>query len=398
MKSSRLKVLLDGGERAGPAGRIVRAMSERGMMSAADLARLTGLSRATVSMALAELKSSGLVVERSTPTPPARGVGRPATGLTLNPKAGTCVGLHFGLDDVRLVIADVAHTVLSETRIDLGPDYGPDDVPQLVKRAVADAYEQNGLSLSGLLGAGVAVSAPVSRDGQIARGGILPGWAGVNVRDLLAPAFRCPIYADNESNCAATAELMWGAAMGAPDFVLFKIDLGVGGAVVVDGKVVTGAAGGAGEFGHMAIDPEGGLCRCGNRGCLELVASFVRPLAELSKLRRRRLTMDDAIALAEAGDPEALRLIRRTAEAAGRGLALIGTMLNPPLILIGGRMALAGDILLSPLREAFERDTLIKSKDVDEGMRTSIRTGKFTENDSLLGAVGLVLRSQGRLA
>jgi predicted NBD/HSP70 family sugar kinase len=167
---------------------------------------------------------------------------------------------------------------------------------------------------------------------------------------------------------------------------------------VINGQVVTGAAGGAGEFGHVSIDPEGDLCRCGNRGCLELTASFNRPLAQMAKIHGHSLTMDDVIALAEQGDPGARRLIEDTAEVAGRGLAQIGTILNPPLIIIGGRMALAGDILLAPLIRAFERHTLIKAADVPAAARTVIRIGKFTENDALLGAVGLVLRGSGRLS
>jgi predicted NBD/HSP70 family sugar kinase len=160
---------------------------------------------------------------------------------------------------------------------------------------------------------------------------------------------------------------------------------------------VTGATGGAGEFGHVSIDPNGDLCRCGNRGCLEITASFNRPLAQISKIHNRPMTMDDVIALAESGDLGARRMIEDTGEVAGRGLGQIGTILNPKLIIIGGRMALAGDILLAPLIKAFEKHTLIKHHDVSPAMRTTIRIGKFTENDALLGAVGLVLRGHGNI-
>jgi predicted NBD/HSP70 family sugar kinase len=109
------------------------------------------------------------------------------------------------------------------------------------------------------------------------------------------------------------------------------------------------------------------------------------------------MTMDDAILMAERGDEGALRLIEDTAELAGRGLGMIGTILNPPLIIIGGRMALAGDILMAPLARAFEKHTMIKRSSLPEGLRTRITIGRFTENDALLGAVGLVLRNRGRL-
>ncbi|MBB5752875.1 ROK family transcriptional regulator [Prosthecomicrobium pneumaticum] len=397
MHESRLKSLLDDRESGAPATRIVRIMSERGALSAAQIARLTGLARSTVSMALAELRQSGIVVEVPGGEEAAKGVGRPATALTLNPEAGTCIGLHMSLDDIQLVVADVSHSVIAEQNIAMQRDYSPEEAAAATKAAVERTYRENGLSACGLLGVGVSVSAPVSPDGTVQRASIVPTWAGVNIRDAFEPVFGSPILADNESNCAAIAEMMWGAAIGCEDFVLFKIDLGVGGAIVSGGRVMTGIAGGAGEFGHLSLDPDGDLCRCGNRGCLELTASFNRPLEQLSRLYGRRMTMDDAIRLAEQGDVGARRLIEDTAAVAGRGLALVGTLINPPLIIIGGRMALAGDILLAPLVAAYEKHTLIKARDVAERLRTRITIGKFTENDKLLGAVGLVLRHHGRL-
>ena len=397
MSDSRLRQLLADQHSGSPGSRIVRTIGRRGALSAAEIARATGLARSTVSTALIELRKSGIVVDGSgSDADAARGVGRPATRLSLNPTAGTCIGIHLGLSDVRVVLADVSHSVIAEQIIELGADYAPDLAMRALKDAIARLYRDNGLPASGLIGAGVSVSGPVRPDGAILRSSILPDWAGVDVRQLLAPILKRPVHADNESNCAAIAEMMWGAAVGYDDFVLFKIDLGIGGAIVSGGRIVTGVAGGAGEFGHIAIEPNGDLCRCGNRGCLERYASFVRPLEQLSRIQGREMSMDDAILLAEQGDAGALRLIADTAEMAGRGLAMIGTLINPPLILIGGRMALAGEILLAPLQRSFERHTLIKSVQVPASARTQIKIGKLTENDSLLGAVGLVLRSQGR--
>lgn len=400
MSENRLKFLLQDRGSASPGSRIVRVMSEHGALSAAQIARLTGLARSTVSTALADLRSSGIVVEgEAAPTAEdgSKGVGRPATALTLNPEAGTCVGIHLALDQLRLVVADVSHSVINEQIVSLGRDYGPAEAARAVRLAVEAAYEDHGLPLSGLLGVGVSVSGPVRPDGTVQRASIVPTWAGVNIREVFAPVFDRPIFADNESNCAAIAELMWGAAVGVEDFIVFKIDLGVGGAIVQRGRVVTGVAGGGGEFGHMSLDPNGELCRCGNRGCLELSASFNRPLEQLARVHGRPVTMDEAIALAEAGDVGARRLIEDTGEIAGRGLGIIGSILNPPLIIIGGHMALAGDILLKPLAAAYERHTLIRADDVPPALRTRITVGRFTDNDSLLGAVGLVLRHHGRL-
>jgi predicted NBD/HSP70 family sugar kinase len=397
LSNNELKHLLSDGDAATPEGRIVRILSERGASSAADVARATGLARSTISMALAELRRARVVVE--TPPPDgARGVGRPAAAFALNPEAGTCVGVSLGRTEIRLLVADVSHSVISENTIALGRDYSPAVAATAARRAVRDAYERLGLSLRGLLGVGIAVSGPVAPDGRIQRASIVPTWAGVNVRDVFEPALERPIFADNESNCAAIAEMTWGAAIGVEDFVLFKIDVGVGGAIVSHGRVLTGVAGGGGEFGHMTIDPAGDLCRCGNRGCLELTASLNPALEIAARLLGRAISIEQLVAMAIAGDVGCSRLIADTAEIAGRGLGMIGAILNPGLIIVGGRGALAGPLLIDPLTASYERHTLIKRQDVLESQRVRIVVGRFTQNDSLMGAVALVLRRHGRLA
>jgi predicted NBD/HSP70 family sugar kinase len=141
----------------------------------------------------------------------------------------------------------------------------------------------------------------------------------------------------------------------------------------------------------------GELCRCGNRGCLELYASFKQPLEFASKAFGRPMTTDDVIDAAKAGDVGCRRLIEDTAITAGRGLGMIGTVINPGLIVISGEMAHAGEMLLEPLIQSYEKHTLIKRSDVVPEARTRIVFGRFIENDSCLGAVGLVLRHHGRL-
>jgi predicted NBD/HSP70 family sugar kinase len=391
MAQSRIKQIVSNMAAGTPASQIIRTLSQHGGMSAAQLARHTGLARSTISHAVAELRESRVVVELEQASEARASAGRPGTVLTLNPAAGTCVGIHLGYDEIQFVVADISHSFIDEHKVVLGVDYEPADAIAPAKKAFDQFYKANGLAASSLLGVGISVSGPVRADGVLMRGGILPKWAGTNIRELFAPIFGRPVQADNESNCAAIAEMKWGAAKGCGDFALFKMDVGVGGAVVCNSTVLRGIAGGAGEFGHVSINAEGELCRCGNRGCLELYASFTRPLEQLARVHKKPMKIDDAVLLAEAGDPGAMRMISDVAEYGGRGLAMIGTILNPPLILIGGRLALAGDLLLAPMTASFNRHTLLKSADPKSAGHTQIKAGKFTENDSLLGAVGLVL-------
>ncbi len=396
MSSNELKSLLSEADAATPEARVVRIMSERGAVSAADIARSTGLARSTISMALAELRRSQVIVEAPIGDGE-RGVGRPAAAFALNPEAGTCVGLHLSRTGIRMLVADVSHSVICEHTLALGRDYSPEFAAQRARQSIREVYKRRGLSLHTLLGVGIAVSGPVAPDGRVQRASIVPRWAGVNIREAFEPILEQPIFADNESNCSAIAEMTWGAAVGCEDFVLFKIDVGVGGAIVSRGQVLTGVAGAGGEFGHMTIDPQGDLCRCGNRGCLELTASLNPAVAVASRLHGRPIDVDELIAMANAGDVGCARLIADTAEIAGRGLGIIGAIINPGLIIVGGRGGLAGPLLLEPLTASYERHTLIKRQDVPESQRVKIVTGRFTHNDALMGAVALVLRRHGRL-
>ena len=379
-----------------PEARVVRVMSERGAVSASELTRATGLARSTISNALTELRRTKVIVA-ALAADPARGVGRPASAFALNPRAGTCFGVHMSLDCIRTIVADVSHSVICEQTLPLGLDYTPKAAVDAVRSSLREMFDQQGLSLRTLLGVGLSFSGPVAPDGRILRASIVPTWAGVNVRDAFEPALRQPIYADNESNCAALAEMTWGSAVGVEDFVLFTLDLGVGGAIVNHGRVVSGAAGGAGEFGHMTIDPAGDLCRCGNRGCLELSASFLPAVATASRHFGRPVEIEELLALAHEGHVGCARLVEDTARAAGRGLGMIGAALNPSLVLIGGRGALAGETLLAPLRQSYDRHTLIKYKDVPDSLRTRFDMARFAAQGPLMGAVALVLRRHGRL-
>ena len=397
MLRDELRSLLDDEDADHAEARVVRVLSERGAVSANEIARATGLARSTISSALAELRNARVIVEAE-PNGSARGVGRPAASFALNPRAGFCLGLHLSLDDIKLMAADVSHSVIFERTVPLGRDYAPAAAVEAARKTLRQSCREAGVAWRSVIGVGVSFSGPVAPDGRVQRASIIPTWAGVNLREMFEPALEQPIFADNESNCSAIAEMTWGAAIGVEDFLLFKIDIGVGGAIVAHGRVLTGAAGACGEFGHMTLDPQGDLCRCGNRGCLELRASLNPAVAVASRLMGREVSVDEFVERAGSGDVGFRRLLADTAEIAGRGLGMIGAILNPGLILIGGRAALAGEALLQPLIASYERHTLIKRDETPPAQRVRIEVAKYPRNHALLGAVALALRRHGRLS
>ena len=398
MTKIELKAFLADSSAATPSAKIVRVLSERGALSGARIAGITGLAKSTVSITLAELRKSGIIVDGINHRPEVASVGRPGTTVTLNPSAGTCVGVLFGLQHIQMVIADVSHAVLAEKRFYIDPDYSPARGAEITNQLISEACDELGISTDTILGVGVAIAAPVNPlTGRIMRAGGVPTWTGVDIKAEFEPVLGHQIFADNESNCSAIAEMMWGAAQGHEDFIMFTIDVGVGGAIVNRGRVITGIAGAAGEFGHMSIDPNGPLCRCGNRGCLELSASFAQALVYASQRFGRPMTSREVVELALSGDEGCKRLICDSAEAAGRGLGIVGSVLNPGLVVVGGGLARAGQLFLAPLEQSYNKHTLVKRDDVGPEGRTKFVISKFTENDACLGAVGLVLQNQARV-
>ena len=378
--------------------RIVRLLSERGRLSAAEIARHLGVAKSTVSAAVSELRKRELVVEASAARPAATGPGRPGHALSLNGRLGTCVGVQIGPRHMHLVVADVSHAIVADKVIEHAFDDGPREAAAMLRGEVERICADNALSFDTLLGVGLALPGPVAHQGDMfLRSSLLPRWAGTELREIFESAFERPIYAENESNCSAIAEMMWGAASDCDDFVFFKVDIGIGGAVVLNRRVVRGIAGAAGEFGHISVDPRGDLCECGNRGCVELRAGFRAVLRHAQPRFGPDITVERIIELALAGDAGCRRLIEDAAEAAGQGLAAVGAVLNPARVVVGGRVAAAGALLIDPLVASFDRHALVKRNEQPASLHTRIVPGAFPQTDACLGAVGLVLIRHGKL-
>lgn len=378
-----------------PAARLVIALASRGEASAADLAADTQMSRSSVSTILADLRETRVVldVERRQ-----GGMGRPTQLHMLNPRIGTCAGVLLGLGEIRVSLCDVSHKVLTDERIVIDEAYSVDEAADTVAATLLSHCSALGLDMTDLIGVGLAVSAPVAADGSVMFGSILPSWSGVKVGEIFHRRLGCPVHVDNESHCGALSEMTWGAARGEADFVMFKYDLGTGGAIVLDGVLRRGANGCGGEFGHMTVDPRGAFCRCGNRGCLETLVGGSYLLQMAREATGQDLTLPEFVKEARAGNAGYRRLIEDAGSAAGLAVGLIGSALNPPLFVITGGLALAAELFFSPLLAAYERHTLCRPSLLPDHERTRITPGQFLNNDNVLGAAALVLRQISRVA
>lgn len=367
--------------------RVLDYLFREGPARRVDVVRATGLSRATVSKLIGELQAQELVAEQRTALAVAGRSGRPPTLLALNPKIGAFGGVDFGHSSVRVAIADVTGTLLAEDRLDL-------DVDNAAELAIAAAVDripallaQAGLPRQRLLGVGAAISAPVRRDGaSLVAAGILPGWSAVSPQRELARRLGVPVHVGNDANLGALAEVRTGAAQGASDVVYVMLSSGVGGGLVLDGSLFSGHGGMTGELGHVQVDPDGAVCRCGNRGCLETVAGAQALLTRLRPVLGNAGGLPEAVSRAQAGDELCRRVFREAGVAAGRVVGGICNVVNPELVIVGGDLIVAGELLVDAVREGLEQTSI-------PAVRADVAVVAATLGDraELLGAIGLAI-------
>lgn len=219
---------------------------------------------------------------------------------------------------------------------------------------------------------GIGAAGFVSSDRNTMASGTNLDWTGVKIGDVVSEGVGLPVVVENDANAAGWAEARFGAGAGKANVLVVTLGTGVGGAVVIDGHLVRGAAGFAAEIGHISIVPDGRPCGCGLRGCLERYASgtalgvngwelakfrpaYAACIIELSGGDQNKISGKAVTAAAREGDPAALECYERLGDALGQGLADLAAVLDPEVIVLTGGLTEAGDILLTPVTKAFDQ-------------------------------------------
>jgi predicted NBD/HSP70 family sugar kinase len=368
--------------------RVVDALRELGVASRADIARHTGLSRSTVSSLVTALQDEGLIVDRdASPDGTASTGGRPPALIALSRRAGVALGIDFGKRHLAVAAADLSHAVLAEVRHEMPDDYdarrGLDEAAGLVDHVLDDA----GVSSDEVLGVGLGVPGPIHLPtGVVGSSAILPGWVGARVAAEMCDRLSMPVHVDNDANLGALAELHWGAGQGCSSLTYIKIATGIGSGLVLERRLFRGAGGTAGEIGHTTIDEAGPICRCGSRGCLETFAGAPAIVELLRPSLGADVTGETIVQQALDGHPGSRRAIGDAGRHVGSALANLCNLFNPELIVVGGTLAAAGDVLLEPMREAVQRRAIPSAAE-----DVQIVTAALGDRAELLGAVALVL-------
>ncbi|ACQ81240.1 ROK family protein [Beutenbergia cavernae DSM 12333] len=332
---------------------IVDTVKQFGGLTQVELAGATGLSAATISTIVKELLGAGVVEVR-----PTSRSGRRAQMVTLARRVGLAAGVQVGHRSMRVVLGDFSHTVVAEQSLPLPHEHLLDTGLDRASLLIADLLERVGSPIDELVGVGLGLPAPVDgATGMISVRGVMRGWDGEHLAHVMSKRLARPVHVDNDANLGALAEHTLGASREHLDSVYVRASYGIGAGVVLNGAVYRGYAGTAGEIGHVQVDPQGAICRCGNRGCLDTVVGADALLASL-RASHGNLTLRDVIALATDGDRGCARLVADAGEAIGTVVAGLCAAVNPQVVVVGGELAETGEILLGPLRDAVRRGVL----------------------------------------
>ncbi|MGH2521374.1 MAG: ROK family transcriptional regulator [Anaerolineales bacterium] len=339
---------------------VLNTIKTDGPIARTEVARRTGLSAATVTGITAELIAAGLIFEKATGD--SRGGRRPIL-LSLQPRGGFVVGLKLTETQVIGALMDLEATVLAK-RTDPLLGRSPEQAVETLAASVSNLIRKSRIRKQQLLGVGVGLAGIVDAERGLLRQSPYFGWRDVPLRDMLQACVRVPAYIDNDVNTLTLAERWFGAGQGVDDFLTITVGRGVGLGIVANGQFYRGAHGGAGEFGHTVVDPDGPPCDCGKRGCLEAFVGDPGLLRMASEAvaqgdgGRPVETVSDLLAQAQAGNPAAQKVFARAGELLGRGIANLINVLDPQLIIISGEGVRAGDWLFNPMRESIARHVM----------------------------------------
>ncbi|GAB4084241.1 ROK family transcriptional regulator [Myceligenerans cantabricum] len=362
--------------------RIVDAVKRYGGLTQVELAAATGVSTATVSTIVRELLAAGVVETHSTSRS-----GRRATRVTMARQLGLVAGVQVGPRSLRVALSDLALDVVADQYLPLPLDHRVDTTLDRSALLVMDLLEQVGADVDELLALGLALPAPVdAATGELTVRGALRGWEDTELARVLSRRIARPVHGDKDANLGAIAEQDLGAARGKHDVVHVRVGHTTSAGILLDGRVHRGRDGTAGEIGHVQVDPSGPVCRCGNRGCLDTVVGAT-VLLGLLRASHGELTVNDLLARAGSGDLGCRRVLADAGRAVGEVVGDLVTALGPEIVVVGGELAAAGDVLLGPLRDAVAARTVPSMRGT-----VPVVAGELGERADILGALALARR------
>ncbi len=312
---------------------------------------------------------------------------------------GNRIGIDVGGTNVKIALVNEKGSIIYSNSIPTRAEMGYEYTINNMKDAIKDLLKETKSEPKNIEGMGFGFPGQIDcKKGVVRLAPNIPGWVEVPIADIMQKEFGIPTRVDNDVRCAALGELNFGAGIGCENLICITVGTGIGSGLIVNGKLVRGASNAAGEIGHIKLDMTGGpLCGCGDRGCLEAFASgpSIVAMAEeyikggkstkYRELANPEITPYIVSEAAKLGDPVAKRIFTIVGEYIGIGLASVVNLLNPEKIIVGGGVAAAGDILMTPIKE-----TLVKRAMPISGSAVQVVPAQLGNTAGVIGASLLI--------
>ena len=336
------------------------------------MAERLGFSRSKANGLIAGLVEQGLLAEAGLQRSSG---GRRAENLQLHGALGVLIGIDIGATSLDVAVLRLDLSVLAQHAEPADVRQGPGVVLARVRALMRDLLTQSGLAAKDVMGIGIGVPGPVDfASGQLVNPPLMPAWDSFSIRDYLRDDYAAPVFVDNDVNLMALGEL-WRLRRSLQNFLVIKVGTGIGCGIVCHGEVYRGAAGSAGDVGHICVDQEGPRCHCGNLGCVEAMAAapaITRMALEAAEgghsaalaaclQRQGRIDAIDVGEASRAGDAAANGIIQRAGNLIGQMLASVVNFFNPSHVFIGGGLTRIGPLFLAAVRQSVYQRSLALS-------------------------------------
>jgi predicted NBD/HSP70 family sugar kinase len=365
-----------------------------GHTSRAELIRFSKLSGATISVLVNALLGVDFV--RETGVGKSIGGRKPIT-LELNPNFRYAVGIDIGSSHLATVIMDLRGQIIASHSIPFDVIHQAKASLKKVEEMVHQMLQETHLELSDLAGIGVSVPAPLEGEKQDEiLTYYMPAWEGVKILDELKRIGDVPFYLENDANAGAIAEKWWGVGKKYSSFAFIKLGIGVGSGLIINDEIYRGFAGSAGEIGHTTINPDGRLCRCGNRGCMESYVGVNGILRDINEnggcIDGENPTIEAVISSALDGGMVCQEVIRNAAHYLGIAIANLINLVNPGIIIFSGLLMKGEEIIMPEVAKVVKERTLPL-----RGEKTPLAVSQLGDDVVAIGAATLVIHKSIQL-
>ena len=317
--------------------RILSLLRQRGPMTRAEIARSSGIAKSSISILIDELLQEGHVHQvRASSNNRSKSVkGRPGDLIEIDPSAGAAIGIEISFGKIIGVIGDVSHEVLASRSLDIDSSTNSKQLLKLCQSLVSELLGATRITPSRILGVGLGVTSAIYKEGDKTLFYSEGRWNEFDIVKALSEATGFQVHIENGANLAGYAETIWGAGKIFDNYLYFKFDQNIDGALIVNQQVVIGSRGGVADFGHLILDTNGPMCNCGQRGCLTAFAGYQPLINQASLALGYEVTPRAFLELIEGGNFICKQILDDCAQRLGQGIGYLSRVLNPDAVIVG---------------------------------------------------------------